>query len=165
MTPEHPFRVVDGGWVAAGDLTTSDQLDGVEGALRVASIRRFAEDATVFNLEVRDAHTYFVGELGAWVHNTCLPTGPQRIANSNMDHAATRAVERAGFPTKKAAREALQDFGANIEKNGLPSGAIRDTAHADRVIVPGFGNGGAVVYQEGKSSMKLKTVMIWIPPE
>jgi hypothetical protein len=23
------------------------------------------------NTAVRDAHTYFVGELGAWVHNTC----------------------------------------------------------------------------------------------
>jgi hypothetical protein len=56
VTPEHPFRVVDGGWVAAGDLTTRDQLDGVEGGLRIANIRRFAEDATVFNLEVRDAH-------------------------------------------------------------------------------------------------------------
>lgn len=134
-------------------------------ALAAPSARAAETASGRFGASANEEHTYFVGELGAWVHNTCLPTGPQRIANSNMDHAATRAVERAGFPTKKAAREALQDFGANIEKNGLPSGAIRDTAHADRVIVPGFGNGGAVVYQEGKSSMKLKTVMIWIPPE
>jgi hypothetical protein len=81
-----------------------------------------------------------------------------------MGHAAGRAVERAGFQTPKAAREALQEFGTNIEKNGLPSGAIRDPAHADRVIVPGFGNGGAVVYQEGASGFKLKTVLTWIPP-
>ncbi|HZX33542.1 MAG TPA: Ig-like domain-containing protein [Rhodocyclaceae bacterium] len=28
---------------------------------------------TVFNIEVEDFHTYFVGELGLWVHNTCAP--------------------------------------------------------------------------------------------
>ena len=26
---------------------------------------------TVYNLEVEDYHTYFVGEHGIWVHNTC----------------------------------------------------------------------------------------------
>lgn len=25
--------------------------------------------ATVYNIEVEDWHTYFVGELGVWVHN------------------------------------------------------------------------------------------------
>lgn len=29
--------------------------------------------ATVYNFEVEDYHTYFVGELGVWVHNTCNP--------------------------------------------------------------------------------------------
>lgn len=28
---------------------------------------------TVYNIEVEDFHTYFVGELGVWVHNTCAP--------------------------------------------------------------------------------------------
>ena len=30
---------------------------------------------TVYNIEVEDFHTYFVGELGIWVHNSCeIPT-------------------------------------------------------------------------------------------
>lgn len=29
--------------------------------------------ATVYGFEVEDYHTYFVGELGVWVHNTCNP--------------------------------------------------------------------------------------------
>jgi hypothetical protein len=75
--------------------------------------------------------------------------------------AAERAVERAGFRTLKDAGTALQEFGAGIEKHGLPKGAIRDTAHADRVIVPGFGQGGAVVYQVKDGTFKLKTVLEW----
>ena len=81
-----------------------------------------------------------------------------------MPHAAERAVERAGFRTLKDARTALQEFGAGIEKHGLPKGAIRDTAHADRVIVPGFGQGGAVVYQVKDGTFKLKTVLEWRTP-
>ncbi len=82
-----------------------------------------------------------------------------------MSHAAERAVERAGFATVKEARTALQKLGAQIEKAGIiPSTAIRDTAHADRVLVPGFGKGGAVVYQVRDGVLKLKTVLEWIPP-
>jgi hypothetical protein len=57
----------------------------------------------------------------------------------------------------------LQEFGRQIEKSGLPPGTIRDTTHADRVIVPGFGRGGAVVYQLSDGVLKLKTVLQWRP--
>ncbi|WP_395831279.1 hypothetical protein [Archangium violaceum] len=86
-----------------------------------------------------------------------------KVVNSNMPHAAERAVERAGFSSVQDARAALQEFGWQIEKSGLPPGTIRDTAHADRVIVPGFGRGGAVVYQLRDGVLKLKTVLQWRP--
>ncbi|HZH13240.1 MAG TPA: hypothetical protein VE057_02650 [Archangium sp.] len=85
------------------------------------------------------------------------------VVNSNMPHAAERAVERAGFSSVQDARAALQAFGRQIEKSGLPPGTIRDTAHADRIIVPGFGRGGAVVYQLRDGVLKLKTVLQWRP--
>ena len=84
-----------------------------------------------------------------------------KVVNSNMPHAAERAVERAGFSSVQDARAALQEFGRQIEKSGLPPGTIRDTAHADRVIVPGFGRGGAAVYQLRDGVLKLKTVLQW----
>jgi hypothetical protein len=86
-----------------------------------------------------------------------------KVVNSNMPHAAERAVERAGFSSVQDARAALQEFGRQFEKSGLPPGTIRDTAHADRVIVPGFGRGGAVVYQLRDGVLKLKTVLQWRP--
>jgi hypothetical protein len=86
-----------------------------------------------------------------------------KVVNSNMPHAAERAVERAGFSSVQDARAALQEFGRQIEKSGLPPGTLRDTAHVDRVIVPGFGRGGAVVYQFRDGVLKLKTVLQWRP--
>lgn len=86
-----------------------------------------------------------------------------KVVNSNMPHAAERAVERAGFSSVQDARAALQEFGWQIEKSGLPPGTIRDTAHLDRVIVPGFGREGAVVYQFRDGVLKLKTVLQWRP--
>jgi hypothetical protein len=87
----------------------------------------------------------------------------EKVVNSNMAHAAERAVERAGFSSVQDARTALQEFSRQIERSGLPPGTIRDTAHADRVIVPGFGRGGAVVYQLRNGVLKLKTVLQWRP--
>ncbi len=86
-----------------------------------------------------------------------------KVVNSNMPHAAERAVERAGFSSEQDARAALQEFSRQIERSGLPPGTIRDTARADRVIVPGFGRGGAVVYQLRDGVLKLKTVLQWRP--
>lgn len=82
-----------------------------------------------------------------------------KIVNSNMGHAEERAVERAGFKTIKEAREALKEFSQDIEKRGLPPNTVQDTIRSDRVIVPGFGEGGAVVYQVRDGVYKLKTVL------
>jgi hypothetical protein len=81
-------------------------------------------------------------------------------------HAARRAVERAGFATIQEARAALQAFGQAIQvAKALPAGTIIDPAHPNRVIVPGFGQGGAVVYQVVKGVLKLKTVVKWKEPK
>jgi hypothetical protein len=87
-----------------------------------------------------------------------------RVLNSNMAHAAERAVERAGFSTIQEARLALQQLGKQIKEAGvIPSTAIKDTAYADRILVPGFGQGGAVVYQVRQGVLRLKTVLEWRP--
>ncbi|WP_301340977.1 RHS repeat-associated core domain-containing protein [Corallococcus carmarthensis] len=87
----------------------------------------------------------------------------KKVVNSNMPHASERAVERTMFPNEKAAREALQQLGRNIEDSGLPAGTVWDTKYPDRIIVPGFGEGGAVVYQVRDGTLKLKTVLEWRP--
>jgi RHS repeat-associated protein len=85
---------------------------------------------------------------------------PKKVSNSNLPHAIERSVERGVYPDARTASDALKELGKQIEKNGWPAGTIRDTANADRVLVPA-GNNGMVVYQVAKNgTAKIKTVLI-----
>jgi len=87
-------------------------------------------------------------------------TSRLRTINSNLAHAAERSTLRASFGSEREAAEASRNFGKSIEANRLPAGTIADTVHADRIIVPGFGEGGAVVYQVTSSGkLRLRTVL------
>jgi hypothetical protein len=67
---QHPFWVNEKGWTAAGKLVVGDQvLSAHDGWLRVGSATWQQARETVYNFEVEEFHTYFVGEAGAWVHN------------------------------------------------------------------------------------------------
>ncbi|MCM1524505.1 MAG: polymorphic toxin-type HINT domain-containing protein [Ruminococcus sp.] len=71
-TTNHPFYVDGKGWVAAGDLEIGDTLvtaDGDEVEVSDIEIEKLAEPVLVYNLEIEDFHTYFVGEYGVLVHN------------------------------------------------------------------------------------------------
>ena len=74
-TTNHPFYVEEKGWVAAGDLKIGDILvTAVGNKVEVTDLEleKLAEPIFVYNLEVEDFHTYFVGEYGILVHNNCL---------------------------------------------------------------------------------------------
>ena len=84
-TPEHPFFTSEG-MVLMGKLAVGQQVTTRDGkVLVVKSTRRevHPEGVPVYNFEVEDDHTYFVGQAngGTWVHNDC--TTP----NINPDQA------------------------------------------------------------------------------
>ncbi|GHT91685.1 hypothetical protein FACS1894116_00640 [Betaproteobacteria bacterium] len=93
-TAEHPFWVNGAGWVAASKLKPGDKLEicdpigdsddyrpegskstdlimsGQRWQATVVSVARSEYGAiTVYNIEVEEFHTYFVGDHGIWVHN------------------------------------------------------------------------------------------------
>jgi hypothetical protein len=78
-TGEHPFYVLRRGFIAAKNLAEGDEFLSADGSSAwVTSIR--IEDAapgehfTTYNFEVDHDHTYHVGKLGVWVHNTSRST-------------------------------------------------------------------------------------------
>lgn len=77
-TYDHPFMVASTlEWHRAGDLDIGDAvllIDGSSGAITSKEILPPAEPVSVYNLEVSNTHTYYVGELGILVHNTCEST-------------------------------------------------------------------------------------------
>ena len=75
-TTNHPFYVLGKGWVAAGDLVSGDEvynLDGTTAVVIGSWIEKLDTPILVYNLEVEDYHSYFVGDASVLVHNTCQP--------------------------------------------------------------------------------------------
>jgi RHS repeat-associated protein len=100
VTPDHPFWVEGQGWVAARNLQLGQELLSSRGsaALRVTGQTWLQDRETVYNLEVSGAHTYFVGDSGAWVHNMCaaprrggLQFNPQQAALVDLARDARRS--------------------------------------------------------------------------
>jgi len=81
-TAEHPFYVQNQGWAPLGELREGDQLANASGeTMIVFSKEHHPELVEVYNFEVEDAHTYFVGysqEQSVLVHNDCPVCGGDR---------------------------------------------------------------------------------------
>lgn len=70
VTPNHPIWSKRHGWVPASELKFGCTL--INEDFSNATIRRAkheVERVHVYNFEVAKCHTYFVGQLGIWVHN------------------------------------------------------------------------------------------------
>ena len=71
LTSEHPAYVDTMGWVEARMLAPGDEIFDYDGNTPLTVISNTLEETTerVYNFEVSGTHTYFAGDVGAWVHN------------------------------------------------------------------------------------------------
>ncbi|WP_374018148.1 polymorphic toxin-type HINT domain-containing protein [Paenibacillus thiaminolyticus] len=70
-TFNHPFYVEGKGWTFVKDLKVGDLLVQSDGnTLKIDSIELEHKHVTVYNMTVDKFHTYFVSDLGIWVHNS-----------------------------------------------------------------------------------------------
>jgi hypothetical protein len=69
-TLEHPFWVQGSGWTSAENIALGNKIVLLDGGIAtvIDSISN-KNLSTVYNFSVDVDHTYFVGKLGAWVHN------------------------------------------------------------------------------------------------
>lgn len=71
-TDNHPFYVQGRGFIEAGSLLVGDKLVSANGEdlfVEDYSIELTEEPIQVYNFQVEDFHTYFVGDCEVWVHN------------------------------------------------------------------------------------------------
>ena len=80
-TPTHPFYTPDRGWVSAVNLRAGDRLQLVNGEyVTVEQVQHeiLESPVKVYNFEVQDNHTYYVGgdddDSAVLVHNKCPVT-------------------------------------------------------------------------------------------
>lgn len=78
-TGTHPFYVEGQGFKAANALGIGTSIITRAGpSLQLVKSEVRSTPSAVYNLEVGDTHTYFVGKSALWVHNWCeLPVGAQ----------------------------------------------------------------------------------------
>ena len=90
-TPSHPFYVDKLGWTLARSLRAGDILVLSNGELvTVEWVQHeiLESPIKVYNFEVEDFHTYFVGENGIFVHNGCgdeIPWSSKEVKSGAED--------------------------------------------------------------------------------
>nr|WP_294490768.1 polymorphic toxin-type HINT domain-containing protein [uncultured Anaerosporobacter sp.] len=84
-TMNHPFYVKGQGFVSAGKLSIGDEIMNASGGSYPVECIEFEEkQETVYNFQVEDYHTYYVGEGSVLVHNDCPESGG---SNGNYEKA------------------------------------------------------------------------------
>ena len=97
-TTEHPFYVPEKGWTAAIDLRAGDILvmsNGEYVVVEQVQHELLESPVRVYNFEVEDFHTYFVGDSSVLVHNTCS------LKIGNVKNKVTYNSRRAAFRDTK----------------------------------------------------------------
>ena len=100
-TGEHPFWVKDKGWAPVRLLQAGDWLRTHDGEwVTVEGVRETTEVVVVYNLQVAEHHTYFVGSaewgFSAWAHNVVPCPGSYDPAEAPPEVPAPRSAYEAG---------------------------------------------------------------------
>jgi hypothetical protein len=92
-TDNHPFWVKGKGWIFADELQAGDKLQKADASnLTIDKVEfvKLDEKVTVYNFTVADYHTYYVTDIGIWVHNTqCMSSASAAKVISNADRSST----------------------------------------------------------------------------
>ncbi|MCU0433288.1 MAG: FG-GAP-like repeat-containing protein [Bacteroidia bacterium] len=106
-TGEHPFWTARAGWCTASALRPGDVLrTNTSQTVLVSYVYTTGRTHTVYNIEVENGHTYFVGADGVLVHNVCYtPSGNAydvevKISRSRWPESADHIedAQNAGHP-------------------------------------------------------------------
>jgi hypothetical protein len=109
VLPGDAFSIENSEWTEARDLKKGDHVYSADGSLLVVeSVIIEQREETVYNFEVEDFHTYFVGEDGVWVHNeACYLQDPSKY---NIAKRSLKGITN---------EEILEAYGGDIDALGL----------------------------------------------
>jgi hypothetical protein len=112
-TAEHPFYVDGEGWLAAAELRSGHKLISPDGRrIPVEGIVDSGRVETVYNLEVEECHTYFVGEVewefAVWVHNAAVYQAVNKVGEVKYVGIADRGLTKT-LPARLRAAEGKEE--------------------------------------------------------
>ncbi len=151
-TVDHPFYVQNRCFINAGNLLTGDTLISVNGEdLLVSScyIEECEFATTVYNFQVEDYHTYFVGECEVWVHNrTCTPQEIKDIKDHLEGNKPTDGAKSNG------AINGCHEESRFLDELANSKGDLTNTIEP----IDGIDGVNYVEYQTSSGDIKMKTI-------
>ena len=106
-TPEHLFYVQEKGWTESINLNYGDILVLQNGEYVIVEMIQYEvleSSIIVYNFEVEDFHTYYVGNSSILVHNDCRPTSPVKVSNNILQKIDVHAFKQDIVGKKAIAR-------------------------------------------------------------
>ena len=117
-TEGHPLFVPNRGWTDARLLKAGDHLYlQSKGTVRIKTITTEHKHETVYNLSVANTHTFFVGEEGVLVHNTC-PRPPRPHLKHPARELPNDGDRRYVPPKRNGKPEIVKDGKGYLDKDG-----------------------------------------------
>jgi hypothetical protein len=130
--------------VKAGNIRPQDRVVTLGSdsyvVIKAAKTGRFTR---VYNFEVADFHTYFVGEDGVWVHNTCpdfepklpkAPTGKGSVDPSDRDPNRYFNPEQRAEKRAEQGHKCANGCGADIDRSNSDGHHIDRHADGGRTV-------------------------------
>ena len=125
-TETHPFQVKDKGWVNAADLKPYDLIytkDWNFVSVHSVNLIELDKPTEVFNFEVEDCHTYFVGEQCILVHNaSCHDKTWGKKRRQHWKDEAQKIVDNDQFGASMKSYSATDDNISRMVKGNAPIG-------------------------------------------
>ena len=118
-TPNHPFWVPEKGWTSAIQLRAGDILVLLNGEyVVVEKIQHeiLESPITVYNFEVEDYHTYFVGNSSVFVHNTCSDTTHMSNQEKNIIMQNIARDQAPKFRSREQAEAFIRKYYPNFQQ-------------------------------------------------
>ena len=146
-TPMHPFYVPKKGWTSAVDLRAGDilvMLNGEYVVIEQVQHELLESPVAIYNFEVADFHTYYVGEKSVLVHNKC-GDGPWKTVTESP--SAVNTTKGLSFNQYQQYENTLTKL-AKGDHSGLNIHVSKGGYYS--ADIAGFGKGrgmGRVLYQ------------------
>jgi len=133
-TTEHPFYVHGKGWVAAQSLVVGDKIElqsGEDAYVDAIEYEKLAVPIQVYNFEVYEFHTYYVGSACVLVRNACSQRAAMRQAKMSENIPLSQRPDRVEMvrmigANGKSVTAKLEVYGNKFIRNDIGGHLFKD---------------------------------------
>ncbi|KJD42567.1 polymorphic toxin-type HINT domain-containing protein [Paenibacillus terrae] len=138
-TYNHPFWVDGKGWTFVKDLQIGDLLVQTDGNnLEIHSIEKLQKRVMVYNITVDDFHTYYVSDIGIWVHNAECSLSAKTLATMGKTSKGIAGLADEYF-TKDKVMGIVKEFVGNGYSTGVVKNGYKTYISKDGNLVARYG--------------------------